>query len=889
MSQQQQDTGRRAGIVGGVGALAVAGVGIVQEALLSGVQAWVVVVVLLLALVSVGADAWVRWWPGRTRVDPGLPAPRRAAVLIDRQAGGVAGYGFLAEGRLVVTTQSIVHRALGQDGDGDATGATVVIHWESALQKDYDAEVVAWRDSGAAGIAVLCLDQAESVPKGAARLAAGALSASKQVTVEVRNAVGKVTRVSGAAVQVHSGGHTRQTWSIQSETGAGSAAGLGAGEIDGAPVVREADKRIVGYVVDTSGDDILFAPLKNNPAYDEALAAARTGTLDEIAGRRSLVGWLPAVAGVVAVLFLGYVTLGNGSLFAPPVAPCEGERIDINITVGTEKDALIETLADRFAETYRYDEVRCVRPHVSGVSSGLAKTAAAEGWATPPEDELHPGSAAPQPDLWLPTSSVWAELLVQEGHDAMLAPAWKTEMITVTSSVLGILMTEEKRAENFADGPPTWQELALAAASDDGLTLAIDDPVNSTSGMANSVAVNEAFSDVPGPQKVNTLRAAVASVPDALAGREITQMMNRMHEQPELLRQMDAIVAQEQTAFLFNCRSPLGEPPLDCANPRTDPAERLVVVQPADRTYAFDHPAILMKNAYESDGDPKEKFAAVTAFAEFLAGPAGQEEFERWGFRPASDPAGVTDRLVDVVGATAPVSVSPWPVAEKIAGYQAQWQSVRLPVRVHLTIDNSGSMTDSTSRVNVPGFVDPCDGEATDDPNYLQLAQKAALDAVERLDDGRDAVSLDAFPRPDGWQAVPMTRLDGGVRGELREAICDVDGLGGSTPLYSAIEGAERTMIAEVREEGASSSTAIVVLSDGAQQPPADLRALLKKIRGETIVPVISVAIGPGAPIDDLYAIRDATGGAVRDLRSPDAVADLDTVLVDVFGGLTGE
>jgi len=81
----------------------------------------------------------------------------------------------------------------------------------------------------------------------------------------------------------------------------------------------------------------------------------------------------------------------------------------------------------------------------------------------------------------------------------------------------------------------------------------------------------------------------------------------------------------------------------------------------------------------------------------------------------------------------------------------------------------------------------------------------------------------------------------------------------------------------------------IVLLSDGGQNPPQSLDALMDEIGGEGAIPVIAVGIGDQAPIDVLGRLTGETGGALRNLSEPADVANLDRVLVDVFQGLAGK
>lgn len=900
MSQSQEGPGASGLQQAGRGAAAVAVVsavvGVVQQALLEGVQPWVIPVVIVLALVSAGTTAVAQRIRSRAEhaalTRPDLSAARLATATVWAETGTIAGYGFLVADRCVLTTPEVVNAALDRAPDETSEpDGWIRCTWETEPERQLEARVRVWRPDAfartAAGFAVLLLDDDERLPEHVAPVTLKSPEESVRVTVE---AWGEEAphQASGAA-------HRRTTdlWTIVRETGAdGRTPALG-----GAPVLRTYDMSVVGIVngrVDTDGASdrgaVSFVPAKKPAILDAVDSLAAAGAAAGAAGSRRpdsrkllAAWWAPVAVAVLAVVLIVAVVRWPAAVGSPPA--CEGGDVPLNVVVGTEKDGLVHELAADFAEQYRYQETRCAEIRVSGVSSGVAAAALADAWISPPENQLAPGTTAPRPDLWLPTSSVWPHQLAATPGRVQLAEDWQADMPLVASSVLAILMTEKKRDDLLGEGTVTWAELVERAA-DRELTLALDDPVRSTSGMATSVALNQALAGLGEDARVNHLRDAIASVPDELAGQEITKLMSSLHDDPTLLEEMDAVVAQEQTAVLFDCRSPLGQPPLDCDDPRTDPAERLVAVQPVDGTYEFDHPVVRLAT---TDDDPARQ-AVAEAFATYLAtDPHAQARFRAWGFRAPDSPVTATDELERLVDATAAAGLDDWPDAGTIRRYQDQWQSVRLPVRVHLTIDNSNSMTKAGSRAEVPGFQDPCTGTPTNHPDYLQLAKKATLDAVERLDDGRDSVSIDAFPAPAGWPPATMRRLDEDMRDDLRAAVCALDGSGRDTPLYETIGDAQRLMGEEASKPGRPSATAVVVLSDGAQYPAGDLGALLDEIGGEAAEPVISVAIGAEAPVDELAQIGAATGGAVRDLREPADVGDLDTVLVDVFGGLAGK
>lgn len=800
-------------------------------------------------------------------------AYRTTAAVWNSDRTDVVGYALPVTSRHLLILRSVFEEARSDEND-----RFVTVRWDDA---DAERDVAARNSRGSGPLTVLDLMPGERLPRGVRRLSVvRGHDPNKSVVADAWHP--------GGQRWIH-GVTFKSTTSFRVEhTDRGSDVGTG---LRGAPLLNE--KLKLAGVVD--GNDGL------GPSYQMV-------TRDQI---RQLVGdqqwwrdtgWTRPAAIAGAVVLVAALVVALPLVISGP-GPCT-DPTTLNVLVSTEKDGLI----DELAASYEADHPdRCVDIRVAGVSSGDAAEALADNWSDAPADQLHatcPQTAdesceprrAPVPDLWLPTSSVWPELLddglLGEGDPGMLAKNWKPESTSVASSILTILVPEDRLGDSLP-ASPTWQDLVTRAS--DGthnLSMAIDDPIRSTSGMGTSVVLNQALEDMYGAgsdQAVTTLRKAIASVPKYLAGEEITQLTKRLYDDPSLMAQVDALVAQEQTAYLYNCGDPLGETSLKCTNPLKDPKRRLVAVTPDDTTYAFDHPAVEMRSL----GNDSAKKHAADDFVDYLTDDDAQQRFREWGFRPASEPEKATDELEKVVGAvgTSKTIADQWPPSSDINRWREEWSNVRLPVRVLLSIDVSGSMVregGQERRVDLPGFEDACPGgQQTNRPTYLQVAQNAALRAIDQLDDGRDSVGIDSFPpAPDPKDKSPTIRLlNTKVRGEAKSAICSLRA-DGNTPLYAALGDARDSVEASTSRE--KDQAAIVLLSDGGQFPAqrGGLSDLLADIGGEGAVPVTAVGIGSDAPVNELTRITQDTGGSLEVLKDPQDIATLDGVLVDIFKGL---
>ncbi|GGR59939.1 Mg-chelatase subunit ChlD [Nocardioides luteus] len=859
----------RTSLVGGIGIGLAA---FIQSAVLGRAELATIVVGSACVVVSVvlyAVLAWRRW------VEHSTPAASTAikmtAVVNGKDGTTVAGYAFPVTKRHLMTSRSVVQAATGSKTVTD--GQFLDVTWTIPDKAVRTVSVTALAN----GYVLLTLMPEDKLPR---RVKAASLVRSHTenalLVAEGWHQNGN-RKIGGRAHHVDDRNRV-----VAIEDGAATG-----DELAGAPLVQERNRKVVGLL---DGKDRL------GPRY-LPLTRDRARALMGGASWWTSTGWLvpaviTAVVALVAVVLpvLGDVRPGHGVL-----AGCEGKAKELSVVVSTEKDGLIEELADEFEDDYRGEDGACFDLEVFGVNSGDAAEAIADGWATAPEGRLECPVADPEacevdqarkPDLWLPTESVWPELLAagelgRGGADELAEH--DGEWPSVASSVLTILMPESKREK--LSGTPDWNEVVTKAANGE-LTLAIDDPIGSTSGMATSVALNEALVAGHGDEEaVGLLRDAIASVPDELAGQDITRLMDRVHQDPDLLAQMDAVIAQEQTAYLYNCGDPLGADDFSCREPVTDAEHRMVAVVPDDTIYAFDHPAVAMA-LLDSD---ETKRAAADAFVDFLRERKQQQRFRDWGLRAAGDPERATDQLEDVVGAEDVETITAWPKPKTVNQWRQQWQNVRLPVRVLLSIDTSGSMEQINGqdrRVRLDGFEDACTGRTTDNPTYLQVAQNAALNAIGELKNGRDAVGLDWFPPAGKDTATVIEPLNDATRSRLESEICAMTAFG-ETPLYDAIRDANASIDAADTE--VSDRTVIVLLSDGGQNPPQSLDALLDQVGGEGAVPVIAVGIGDQAPIDVLGRLTRETGGALRNLSRPADVANLDHVLVDVFKGLAGK
>lgn len=580
---------------------------------------------------------------------------------------------------------------------------------------------------------------------------------------------------------------------------------------------------------------------------------------------------------VMAVL-LGVVALVAVYLiFAPESAPepdtATGPCIPLEVNSSTEKAGLIGELADRYNDLDRVFDGQCATVTVGATTSGLAKQQLAAGW-----DAQEAG--APEPQAWLPTSSLWVEQLEHERKGDLV----HGEPKPVTSSVLTVAMPERMAQVLRAQYPePTWSDIlrlvkqgwkSLGHDKWGRFALGRDNPTVSTSGLAGTIALYHAAAqeaDVPlTKSSINDqgdIVPFVHGVESSVAqyGEDATKFMELLYEEDRKRPEVPFIsgmVVQEQLAYLYNKGAPGGDPQrLGSGRPN----DRLIAIHPTDGTVELDHPFVTLASGTD------DQRAAAEDFRRFLLEPAQQKRFAELGFRGSDGKAG--EDLVQTLGMAGehPPRVIPMPEPALVKEMLAEWDSVRRPARVLLLLDVSGSM----DKVAGTG--------STVQQTKLELVKPAVLRALELLGDD-DEVGVWSFST--GYREhVEISRVKD-VRARLPQV---VEGLRarGSTDMYESVRAAHETMVAGLEEQRIN---AIVLMTDGKNRPQdfRARRAMLREIDTNLVersVRVYTIPFGADADVATLDKIAAASKSPRYDATDP---ADIDDVFVEVFTNFAG-
>jgi Ca-activated chloride channel family protein len=484
------------------------------------------------------------------------------------------------------------------------------------------------------------------------------------------------------------------------------------------------------------------------------------------------------------------------------------------VSVSTEKDELLGELATAYNEADRtFGDDACATVTASGLTSGVAMAALASGW---PADLAQ---NTPVPQVWLPTSSMWVDLLRHGGGGKAVAPG---PLPSITTSALVIAMPARMAdAMRSRDDDVGWSDILSLARDGRGwgalghpewgpFVLGRDNPHFSTSGLAASVATYFAAlgrvdgiteADLGNGEVTAFVRGIDASV--LRYGNEATEFMQSLYDEDRKAGggvdqpYVSAVVIQEQLAYLYNKGAPTG----DLAKLATGkaPNEKLVAVQPSEGTVRLDHPFVVLSSASSAQR------AAAADFSAFLIEDAQQQRFRELGFRDLSRPAQPTEQLAKTVGVSTHdrqqfIKV---PEPKVLAAIQQAWDGTRKSARVLLVLDVSGSMNDD---------VDP---KVPASGTKLARLKPAAKQGLTLLGD-EDQVGIWTFA-DNRTVRLPISRV-GDVRSRLGGII---DGLTAAddTALYATTRAAKDELQRTLDHERIN---AIVLLSDGINNPPDD-------------------------------------------------------------------
>jgi len=456
------------------------------------------------------------------------------------------------------------------------------------------------------------------------------------------------------------------------------------------------------------------------------------------------------------------------------------------------------------------------------------------------------------PDLWIPDSSMWTQLLSSSGIAL-------GEMTSLATSPLVVVATEPiaKAQLGWPDAEISWSSLLENTGS-----ATVADPLTSSEGLATLLAVQAVIgeSEESRTQLVQAMTAvSQAAVPDVATAYE-------------------AVRSDPTTAPLFTAAEQSV-----VAHNQQHPANLVVALYPTEGTIAFDYPAIPI----EGRETTVETTRAVGQLVNALQTDAAVAAFQDAGFRTVGGVAR-DDAFVQGIQVQMPTAMpSPDPA---VAGQlRQQWAALSLEMHMLAVIDVSGSMVDT-------------DGG---DQTRAELVRDAAAAALGLIPES-GSVGVWVFSSFENdqahWEELvevgPLTEEVGGVvrKEALIAATREIppraeanvsDAVRGWTALYPTALAAFNEVKAGY-EPGKVNS--VVLLTDGRDEwpegtePEMSLAELLDALRAgydpARPVHIITIGIGPEADADALRAIAEATNGTHHVARDP---SDIEQVFLEAM------
>ena len=457
-----------------------------------------------------------------------------------------------------------------------------------------------------------------------------------------------------------------------------------------------------------------------------------------------------------------------------------------------------------------------------------------------------------QPDLWVPESRVWVNLLADEGN-----ASFQDDCVSLAESPLVIAMWRPlAEALGWPGRSLGWLDVGSLAADPSAwvyysggqfgetLRLGHTHPGLSGTGASTLLAIVQAAQSKTAPVSVADVQQPIVQASVSAFEAAVSWFSSTTDDLGQTMRErgigyLGAAVMYESTVVNYG---------------GGDPA--IVPIYPFEGTFVATHPACLNSAA---SGEAQEAAHLLRAY---LLGEEAQRLALANGLRPVNDavPAGApldSERGIDL---QQPEVVFGSASVDTIYAVQDLWQSARKDVNLVMLLDTSGSMSGSK----------------------IRGARAAAIQFVEQMGD-EDYLTLITF------SSEPSLVLRHAQIGPSRgRAVGALEGLdaNGDTALYDAIGDGAR-VIAETTSLEASN--AMVVLTDGLDTNSrryAFSQALIERAAANDTT-VFTIAYGNDADEDLLSTLALEANGNFY-LGDEASIAAIYQEMSAAFGGSVG-
>lgn len=569
-----------------------------------------------------------------------------------------------------------------------------------------------------------------------------------------------------------------------------------------------------------------------------------------------------------------------------PAAACDSDSETLHIAADDAVVPIVQDLADRYTADLLADGRPCVPIEVRPVTSSAVVGRLTNGWRS--------STHGPRPDVWIPKSTMWVELLRDQLDDPSIVPSDPT-VLARSPTVLALPRPMAEQL-GWPDRRLGWSDFFKLADSDGGwatedkpgwgpFRLDVTDPRYTTTGLQALLALDNVQGEVDGSETGTQLslfrvQRALGSID---ASSQTTLERYTQAEQP--LRALSATPLEEREVWRFNdtgVPSPTASEQSDQASDAASDVPDLVAMYPdgsGDIAMESDYPYVLLDASWVGP----DVHQSADEFGDYLLSDAGVSMFTEAGFRTRDNEPGEVlsrdDRLqaMDQVSAEAPGDL---PEIDEFRKLRSSWVVVPRVSRTLFLIDVSGSMAAAVPRT----------GRTRLDETVL-----AAKESLKIIPNGSEVGLWEFSTDLEGGEGngdyrrlVPLGPLNGQVDGTQRKRTL-IDELDGLDPENDTA--LNDTLLAAYRELRSDYSLGrrhlIVLLTDGRNDDDDSIshRTLLRRLtrlhRSNEPIQVVSIAYGDQPDLDKLAEISDRVGGRV--ISSPN-LKKLENRFIDALG-----
>lgn len=573
-----------------------------------------------------------------------------------------------------------------------------------------------------------------------------------------------------------------------------------------------------------------------------------------------------AVVVVGMTVGLALASLVPRGALSPAVAPggaagiCGDDAETLDIVADEAVVRIVEQLAARYTADLRASGRECTNISVRSVTASAVVGRLTNGW--------HEQTHGPRPDVWIPKSTLWVELLRAQLVDGEMLPEDPT-VLARSPTVMAVPLPMARKL-GWPDERLSWGDFFDLADADDAwgdvgesgwgpFQLEVTDPRFTTTGLQALLALDRARDDTlePGtPLSLFRVQRVLADI-DSTSSETLT----RYADADAPLRTLSAMALEEREVWRFN---ETGEPSAatspDPSTPTPEQGDRpeLVAMYPSgggNIAMESDYPYVVLNASWVQ----RSVLQVADEFGDYLTSDAGVQMFTSAGFRTRDNRPGEVLRTEECMQAMDQVGAGPPGELPEVGAFRklrSSWLTVPRISRTLFLLDVSTSMQ-------------------APDAALARTRLEAAVSATEK--------SLDIIPNGSdvGLWEFSTDQADGGFRevtpvaplSQVRDGTSHEDDLataldsvvpGGDVPvndaLVAAYEGLRKDYVKGQRH-------LIVVLTDGSANPGRTAnRAMMRQLRRlhepQEPIQVVSIAFGE-ADTDRLRRISNVTGGRV--------------------------